>query len=229
MASRLDHAIERLYSVFGGYPRPDGLTVCDLCASDEVDPGRLATARRVRDWSAADLVAVHVLSLPADAMRHFLPRVLETLLGDQWQAFEFGLSAVQGMTRDWPLAERDAIRGVLEAVWDEVLAAFPAALGYVSSASDVLELADQLDVPVAGFLLGMDRTRTRAADLHLATLVETAYMTSGSAASAPLKRWLARPAIGQRLEEAFYQAGDDAAAVALAEAHELWRVCTPPG
>lgn len=226
--SQLAAAITRLYTVFAHYPRPAQPPICPLCATADVDPTRLAHAD-VRDWSAADLVAIHVLSLPDDALRHFMPRVLETILGERWAAFEFGLSGLKGRTTDWPLAERDAIDEVLKSAWATLLADYPIALGYVSCAVDALELADELDLPIPEFLSIIDQTYSPTTDLHLASLVEFAYTTSDKAAAAPVKTWLERPAIGIRLEEAFYHAEDDPTARILAAAHELWQVCTPGG
>jgi hypothetical protein len=97
-------------------------------------------------------VAIHVLSLPDDALRHFLPRVFEVLLGEQWAAFEFGLSGLKGRTLDWPSAERDAIDNVLKTAWETLLSTYPAEIGYVSAAADLLELAEHLDLPIASFL-----------------------------------------------------------------------------
>jgi hypothetical protein len=224
--SQLAEAITRLYPVFDCYRRPGELAVCPRCAAADVDPARLARAD-VRDWSDADLVAVHVLSLPDDALRHFLPRVFEVLLSEQWAAFEFGLSGLKGRTIDWPPAERDAIDNVLKTAWEILLTTYPTAIGYVSSAPDLLELADQLDLPISSFLAIVDQRPSPTADLHLADLIDFAYTTSEKPASAPVKAWLTRPAIGQRLEEAFYHASDDATANILAAAHELWKTCTP--
>ncbi|WP_131829101.1 hypothetical protein [Mycobacterium numidiamassiliense] len=226
LENQLAEAITRLYSVFDCYRRPGELAVCPRCAAADVDPARLARAD-VRDWSDADLVAIHVLSLPDDALRHFLPRVFEVLLGDQWAAFEFGLKRLKGRTIGWPLAERDAIDNVLKTAWERMLATYPTAIGYVSSAADLLELADQLDLPISSFLDIMDQRPVAAADLHLASLVDFAYTTSENVVSAPIKAWLTRPAIGQRLEDAFHHATDDATADSLAAAHELWQTCTP--
>jgi hypothetical protein len=222
----LAEAIAALYTVFEPYPRPAELAFCPMCAAADVDPARVAHAG-LRDWSDADLVAIHVLSLPDDALRHFLPRVFEVLLGDQWAAFEFGLSGLKGRTTGWQLAERDAIDNVFKTAWEMLLSTYPTAIGYVSSATDLLELADQLDLPISNFLDIVDQRLSPATHLHLASLVDFAYTTSDKAASAPMKAWLTRPVIGQRLEEAFYHAGDDATATHLAAAHELWQTCTP--
>jgi hypothetical protein len=157
-----------------------------------------------------------------------LPRVFEVLLSDQWAAFEFGLSGLKGRTTGWPVAERDAIDSVLKTAWKVLLSTYPAAIAYVSSASDLLELAGQLDLPIASFLDIIDQQQPNpAADLHLASLVDFAYTTADKATSAPIKVWLTRPTIGQRLEQAFYQASEDATATRLAAAHELWQTCTP--
>lgn len=224
--SQLAEAITRLYTVFDRYPRPAELAICPMCATADVDPARLAHAD-VRDWSDADLVAIHVLSLPDDALRHFLPRVFEALLGDQWAAFEFGLNGLKGRTTGWPLAERNAIDNVLKTAWAILLAIYPTSLGYVSSAADLLELADQLDLPIPNFLDIIDHQPNPATDLHLASLIEFAYTTSDKATAAPIKAWLTAPTIGARLEEAFYHATDDTIASTLATAHELWQTCTP--
>ena len=172
-------------------------------------------------------MAIHVLSLPDDALRHFLPRVFEVLLGDQWTAFEFGLNRLKGRTTHWPPAEHNAIDDLLKTAWEILLSTYPTAIGYVSSATDLLELADQLDLPISRFLDIVDQRPNPATDLHLASLVDFAYTTSDMAAAAPVKAWLTRPTIGHRLEEAFYYASDAATASSLAAAHELWQNCTP--
>jgi hypothetical protein len=165
LENQLAAAITELYGVFGQYPRPEELEVCPLCAAAHVDPARLAGAD-LRDWSDADLVAIHVLSLPDDELRHFLPRVFEVLLGEQWSAFEFGLSGLKGRTTDWPPAERDAIDNMLKMAWEELLSTYPAAIGYVSAATDLLELADELDLSIASFLDIADQRSSTAADLR---------------------------------------------------------------
>jgi hypothetical protein len=226
--TQLAAAITRLYTAFGQYPRPNDFDVCTYCSTADVDPSRLAQAN-LRDWSDADLVAIHVLSLPDDALRHFLPRVFEVLLGKQWSAFEFGLSGLKGRTVDWPPPERKAIDHVVKKAWKTLLSSYPAAIGYVSTATDILELAEQLDLPIESFLASADQKVTPTADLHVASLVDFAYTTSDKPTTAPIKAWLARPAIGERLEAAFYRADDEAAATELAAAYELWQVCNPRG
>jgi hypothetical protein len=224
--NQLAEAIARLYTVFDHYPRPEELPACPICATADVDPARLARGD-LPDWSDADLVAIHVLSLPDDVLRHFVPRVFEVLLGDRWTAFEFGLNGLKGRTTHWLPAERNAIDNVLKTAWEILLSTYPTAIGYVSSATDLLELADQLDLPISGFLDIVDQRPNPAADLHLASLVDFAYTTSDKAAAAPIKAWLTRPTVGHRLEEACDHASDDATASSLAAAHELWQTCTP--
>jgi hypothetical protein len=224
--TELAEAIARLYTVFSSYPRPRDLAVCPMCATADFDPARLVRAD-LSDWSDADLVAIHVLSLPDDGLRHFLPRVFEVLLSEQWAAFEFGLSGLKGRTTNWPLAERAAIDHVLKTIWETLLCTYPTTIGYVSTATDLLELADQFDLSISGFLDIIDQRPTPAADLHLANLIDFAYTTSGKVALAPIRAWLTRLTIGQRLEQAFYQATDDTTATTLAAAHELWQTCTP--
>jgi hypothetical protein len=126
--TQLATAVAQLYTAFERYPRPAAWEVRPTYAAAHVDPARLAGAD-VRDWSDADLVAIHVLSLPDDALRHFLPRVFEVLLGEQWAAFEFGLSGLKARTLDWPSAERDATDNVLKAAWETLLSTYPTAVG----------------------------------------------------------------------------------------------------
>jgi hypothetical protein len=228
--SQLQDAITRLYLVFTSYPRPDIPPVCALCGAG-VDQARLRHTD-LRAWSDADLVAIHVLSLPDDELRYFFPRVLEVLLGDQYAAFEFGLSGLKGRTTDWLPAERDAIEDALTAALEVLLSTYPAAIGYVSSVADLLDLADQLDISKPTFLGIIDGRQGAAADLHVAWLVDFAYTasdhaTSHNSAVAPIREWLGRPIIGQRLTDAFYHAGGDATANCLAAAHDLWQLCTP--
>jgi hypothetical protein len=99
----------------------------------------------------------------------------------------------------------------------------------VSAATDLLEPVEQLDLPISSFLDIADQKLSTTADLRVASLVDFAYTTSDNAVSAPIKAWLARPAIGERLEAAFYRADNDSAATEFAAAYELWQVCTPRG
>lgn len=225
MNDELAVAIQSMYAVFARYSRPDDVSICPTCAEAGTDPAHLAHAD-LPDLSGGDLVAIHVLALPDDALRHFIPRVFEVVLGEQWHPFEFGLSGLQGRTADWRTNERDVIERVLKTTWAVLLSSYPISIGYVSSVPDLLELAVEADVPIAGFLNDLDTQQIPSAQLHLADLVDFAYTTSTRVdIVSPVREWLARPVVGRRLEEAFYRAGDHQEARIIADAHELWETC----
>lgn len=227
VVSELAEAMRALYAVFDGYPRPAQISICPTCAYRGIDPARLASAP-LRQWSGGDLVAIHALSLPDDELRHFLPRVFEVLLSKDWAAFEFGLGMFGGRVAGWPPAERDAIAHLLTAAWETVVSSYPVRLGYIASAPDVLELAQLVDLPISGLLHVLDDCHKPTAQMHLAELVEFAYTTSDTVEIVgPLRAWLARPIVGQRLEEAFYLTDDNTWQRTLADAHALWETCAP--
>ena len=105
MDDRLAEAIVQLYRVVHQYPRPRELAVCPRCAVADVDPARLAAGGPSRPLSWRPC-GDSLLSLPDNVLRHFLPRVLEVLLGDRWAAFEFGLKRLKGRTTGWPRRRR---------------------------------------------------------------------------------------------------------------------------
>lgn len=122
-------AIDRLYEVFGRYPRPEPFDGCPCCFDGEMQPnGRLLVPppggeRPLRSVTAAELrdVAgnVPMTGGSSEVLKHYLPRILElSWSGDlDFPEPEEILShlILFEPTSDWPADERDGVRGFLQA------------------------------------------------------------------------------------------------------------------
>lgn len=166
-------AIAHCYRVFGDYPFPARLWICPQCA-----PNRSAAelARTpLRALSFADLDAVHVMSLDDDALRHFFPRLIELLLVTPAPVFDFRAADVKTRIAGWSAGERAAVAVLAEAVWSELIEAYPPApLGYCSDCPSALELLDWAGLPWEPHLDELLASEREAAARHLAELVFTA-------------------------------------------------------
>jgi hypothetical protein len=78
------------------------------------------------------LVAVHVMSLNEDALRHFFPRLMELMLQTPSPVFDFRLADLKDRLAGWQSDESAAVRELADAVWSELLVGYPPALGYFS-------------------------------------------------------------------------------------------------
>ena len=216
----------RLYLTFGGYPRPV-LEVCGQCEPDW--PPHAVEDVSLHDLTLRQLTAVHVMSLSDDAIRYCLPRLLEALSVTPAPVLEFRVGDLKARIAAWPDAERTALRRWADAVWVDMLAGSPVALGCFSDCPAVLDLLDWCGVPVDQRLDDLLAGHELAASMHLADLVEAVYTlpdpfetTSRTAVS----RWIERAVVGERLQQAFFVATDDESAGRISAAHRLWTVCT---
>ena len=107
---------------------------------------------------------------------------------------------------------------------------FPLALGYFSDCPSALDFLDWCALPLTAHLDSLLTVDSLPAARHLADLIDTVFTRTDpfeSASKATVLHWLTDPAIGDRLQEAFFAADSEEAARQLSAAHELWAVCRP--
>jgi hypothetical protein len=179
--------------------------------------------------SGWQLDAVHVLSLDDDALRHFFPRLVELLLVDPYQSFDFAnllLHTLKGRLTAWNPSESVVLGELLEAVWQELLTSYPTKLGYFSDCRSMLDFLDWCDISPQPFLDSWQANDAQAAAVRLAELIsDLFYMSYKAASRPPLLAWLDQPVIGERLADAFLAAESEQTATQLSAAHQLWTVC----
>lgn len=215
-------AIEQIYETFCGYPFPESLSVCEQCGPQwSIEDIRAAPSRAL---TLPQLVAVHVMSLDDDALRHFFPRLMELMLATPAPVFDFRMSDLAVRLPLWTDEERVAVRQFAGAVWSGLLAEYPAALGYFSDCPTALDLLTWCGLPLEEHL---DMLRESSV-LHLADLVDAVFTSNDpfqSASRTTVVEWMRDAATGERLEQAFFAAESPDTARRLSAAHELWTVC----
>lgn len=218
-------AIEAAYVVFGRYPLRRDMDACPCC----VDPGRQGALTRLELRAAtADQLGHYAFKAmttwgDADDYRHFLPRILALTLAPEagaWPGLDLDLIASKlsygGYTR-WPEVERAAVRDVLRAIWDRVLAHDGAAGG--PDPDDVLTAAHTLELDLEPFLARWAGDERRPAALRLADAVSS----SGGPRPEALTAWLTSLARRRALERAFWRFDEDPeAAATLSRALDDW-------
>jgi hypothetical protein len=208
-----------LYPTFERYPRPR----FEVCAQCEPDwrPDEVSGVA-LRDLTLRHLAAVHVMSLDDDGLRYVVPRLFELLVRTPAPVLEFRIADLKTRIASWP--ERDALARWAGEVWAQLLASHPADLGYFSDCPAALDLLDWCGVPVTTRL---DDLLAGSAAAHLADLVDAVYTLRDpfeTVSRATVLRWIEQPAVGERLQEAFFDASDEIAA-RLSAAHHLWTAC----
>jgi hypothetical protein len=221
--AQLAESVAALYDVFAGYPRPRDPWICPQCA-----PGLTgAELARVplRSLSFGHLDAVHVMSLDDDALRHYIPRLFELLLLTPAPVFDFRVADLKDRAAGWTEAERSAVGLFGDAVWAELIDCHPVELGYFSDCQSAVDLLDWCGLALPERLDGL--MSGPAAARHLADLVDAVFTVAApfeTASKASVLAWVETPAVGERLQGAFFSATGQAAQQ-LSAAHELWTVC----
>lgn len=121
----LSLAIERLYRVFGRYPRPQHVDGCSHCV-DERDHANLFAAplRKLTDEQLGRFAFKALTTWgEVDDLRHFLPRLLELVATDRvWVDPEVVLGKLRlAEWNAWPPDEQAAVRQYLRALWQEAI------------------------------------------------------------------------------------------------------------
>jgi hypothetical protein len=218
--------VDLIYERFARYPFPASAQVCEQCAPEWTTAAMKATP--LKNFSLSQLGAIHVMTLDDDGLRHFFPRLMELMLHTAEPVFDFRLSDLQERLPAWQPDEQAAVRELANAVWQQMLVEYPCKLGYFSDCPSALDLLTWCDLDLVTHLDYLTTAETQAAARHLAELVDAVFTQREpfeSASKSTVLDWLSTPAIGERLQAAFFSADSDETARHLSAAHELWTVC----
>lgn len=219
-------SVDLIYERFARYPLPANVWVCEQCAPERTAAALQATP--LKSLTLPQLGAIHVMTLDDDALRHFFPRLMELMLGTSEPVFDFRLSDLASRLPGWQPDERVAVQELSEAVWQQLLDEYPCGLGYFSDCPSALDFLTWCDLDLVAHLDHLTAAGTQAAAQHLADLVDAVCTQRDpfeSASKATVLKWLNDPAVGERLQSAFFSADSDEAARQLSAAHEMWTVC----
>jgi len=186
--------------------------VCEQCGPEWT--ARDIRSTPLRSLSLPQLEAIHLMSLDDNAFRYFVPRLIDLLLGEKAPVFAFDLARLRVRVPTWPEPERAAVHDLVDALWHDLLASFPAELGYFSDSPTLIDFTYWCDEPLDPRLQRWQSLTTTAAAEHLADLLE--YISYIGEPNEPavkplILQWLRQPIIGTRLRDAN-----------CAAAHELW-------
>lgn len=171
------------------------------------------------------------MALDDDSLKHFLPRLIELMLRSYVPSVEFRLADLQSRLPTWPPDEQEAVRQLAEGVWSELLHCYPCELGYFSECPSAVDFLAWCGLDLVAHLDSLMTVETPPAARHLAELIDVVFTTRDpfeSSSKTTVLDWLRNPAIGERLQAAFFAADPGPAAVQLSNAHELWTVCAAP-
>jgi hypothetical protein len=139
MEARVASSLDKLYATFARYDFHELKWASESdCNADygNLDADNAVLGRALRDLSADDLSdyyfqAVSVVGT-VDDFKHFLPRILEILVGKSGSGFApavLKINLLEAKFRDWPVAEKRAVLDVLRASGNAKLAKVATALG----------------------------------------------------------------------------------------------------
>jgi hypothetical protein len=225
----LSAGLERLYRQFSVYPAPD-VQVCEQCGP-QWSAAQIGSTP-LRSLSLPQLCAIHVMSLDDDALRYYVPRLMELMLQTPSPVFDFRLAELKSRLQTWQSGERSAVTQLADAVWAQLSTSYPAELGYFSDCPSAVDLLDLCGLPLGGHLDSLIAADTEPAARHLADLIDAVCTMRDPFESASKTRvldWLGGPAVGERLQAAFFAAESDEAARQLSAAYDLWAVCARKG
>lgn len=126
----LDSALDALYATFGDVVKPEVVDGCSHCWDPE--RAKVLVAKPLRALSKGELsdfgASVFLTAGTVEDFRYLLPRLLEIGATDEhfWPSPEVLLEKLKlAGWKDWSETERGAIQAVLDAWFDEKLAAAP--------------------------------------------------------------------------------------------------------
>lgn len=156
-------AVGRLYAAFADVPRPTAIDYCPCCFTADQERALLAPVP-LRELPAG-ILQPYAADVPftvggVDDFRYFAPRILDIActVGFTWPDLEsvaVRLRAAGWLS--WPAGERDAIRGVLKALWAKTLAVFPSDPGVDVVLCAVGNAEDDLEPYLTGWARALGR------------------------------------------------------------------------
>ncbi|MFF5289312.1 hypothetical protein [Paractinoplanes globisporus] len=237
---RLDQAVGTLYATFARFELGP-VAGCPHCVGE--DDQREIRRAPLRELTGEDLdhYAFKAISTwgDADDLRHFLPRLLELAAhGD----LPVDVATVVGKLRlarwsRWPPDQRDAIEAFAGAWWRRTLTIFPAP----DDAATVLRAIGQAIDDLSPFLSAWLDPPTELAARHLAAFVDELAHSIRRRPTGPvlpgwwhdqpaqLLTWLARPAVRNTVENAFFDASSAPIAAEMSAAADQLAWLPPPG
>lgn len=221
-AEQLQHALDDLGQVFGGYPFRPAMRACPHCVSDD-DLRQLGRAPARISTSLLDRYLAKSMVTWGDVadFKRLLPEVMVRLCEGRTAApgALVGARLRRAGWTTWPAAETPAVRRTLSAMWLTTLAAPPgpgrdpvvARLSLVTAAESDLE--PYLDVWEDRLEAGGDPAARLAAVLHLADLLAPlavggrrrltrGFPLARRSVVGQLDHWLRQPVVIQRLAHA---------------------------
>jgi hypothetical protein len=218
--STLVEAIDHLVVAFGQVPRPTAIATCECCFTDDqarelLNPG--APPELVLQYAAYAMGTIGGVN----DLRYFTPQILRLLLIDGhagWVALEvFSERLRVAAWTGWPPPERDAVRGVLRALWAQTLATHPSDPDADTALCAIGNAEDDLDPYLADWTAALARGSAPAAR-HLWDLITWGVRSKGgrwrltnafwSHRDRPVGEWLSSDSTRAGIREGSHAAGD---------------------
>ncbi|MEU4163417.1 hypothetical protein [Actinoplanes sp. NPDC026670] len=182
MSESLAVAINSLYAVFAGVPRPSSIDYCPCCFTAEDEqavltdmPVRQLPAEALRPYAANVMFTVGGV---AD-FRYFLPRLLEIACaeGFSWPDLESVVGRLRfAEWRGWRDEERDAVHDFLAALWSSALTSGPDQEDVDTILCAIGNAEDDLEPYLIEWASALTRPSDRpAATEQLRSLLESGY------------------------------------------------------
>jgi hypothetical protein len=162
--------LEPLYTALARYRLPDDRQVCEQCGPEWT--ARDIRSTPLRSLSLPQLEAIHLMSLDDNDFRHLFPRLIELLLADPAPVFAFDLARLRVRVPTWPEPECAAVHDLVDELWQDLLAGFPAQLGYFSDSPTLIDFTYWCNEALDPHLQRWQSLTTTAAAEHLADVVE---------------------------------------------------------
>ena len=183
LGPRLRAAVERLYQTFAGYPLVAVIEGCPCCSLETAERELHAAPLRELPEQHVGYFAFKAMTTfgRVDDFRHFLPRIAE-LISERGAADACDLGIFTGKLsyggfETWPDAERAAVAGWVDALWDDYLDDDTARGTF---ATVMLDAASFGSAPLEAWLTRWPSARSERAFDDLAQMVAATASASNS-------------------------------------------------
>jgi hypothetical protein len=220
----LEDAIEKLYDIFVRYPLSN--TEGCPCCVHEKDQRQLRSAPlRKLSGDALGRYSGKAMSTwgDADDFRHFLPRMMELLVSDEyiWDAGHLAEKILYGGWTQWPDDEKEAVRGFWREWWKFMLSEEKE----YDDPGKAVQAILKLDPDPGYYLKCWEASSGVNAIIGLASYIidlvnaEKKYRKEKRWPAA-MVRWLKSTAVRNKLEKAFFEYSDRYFAQYISWAHQ---------
>ena len=216
-------AIEGLYQAFSAYPSPAYTDPCLHCHTLE-EEAKLHSSP-LRQLSAADLDTYANDALlvwgTVDHFKYFLPRIFDLYFSVREPRFEFLDPEIlfskfrHGRWLTWTIREQTAVRGLLQAIWDQVLGDPPPSSSFNDVQSWLCSIA-QAEDDLEHYLQSWAEDPRLSASFALSSMMLTnaernPFWDGREAQHSQLQAWLKSQPVVTKLEKAWKLAKNDSA------------------